>query len=108
VTVIDGKTNTAATIPVGSTPIALAVDQVRDNIYVVNNGNITVIDGKTNGTTTVGSNGSGPLDAAVDVLTNGLYAMNNAGASISVFAGANAAFPIPLLDELLGSANGVR
>ena len=50
VTVIDGVTDTTITVPAGNSPNSVAVDQVRNLIYVAN-GNVnclTIIDGKTN------------------------------------------------------------
>ena len=50
----------AATVAVGTTPIAIAVNPVTNKIYVANqnSSSVTVIDGATNTTTTVAA-GSG-------------------------------------------------
>ncbi len=110
VTVIDGATDATTTVPAGVAPNTVAVDQVRNKIYVVNlDGNCTtIIDGKTNTSTTIGNIGNGAADLAVDVLTNRFYVMNNAGSEIPIFSVAGGPFPIPLLDELTGPVNGVR
>ena len=52
---IDGATNNTTTVAVGAGPIAVAVNPVTNQIYVVNanSNNVTVIDGATNNTTTV-------------------------------------------------------
>ena len=95
ITVIDGKTNGTVTIPVGNTPDAVAVDEMRDKIYVLNSNNgdsITTIDGKTNATSTVPTQGQGSLDLAVDVLTNQIYILNNSGSNVSLFSGLPALF----------------
>ena len=44
-----------ATVPVGTTPVAVAVNSATNKIYVANRGNnsVTVIDGASNSTTTV-------------------------------------------------------
>ncbi len=50
VTVIDTKTNVVSTIGTGSVPMAAAVNDVTNRIYVVNYGSsdVTVIDGASN------------------------------------------------------------
>jgi len=55
VTVIDGATNSTATVPAGSEPFAVAVNPVTNRIYVANSGsdNVTVIDGASNDTALV-------------------------------------------------------
>ena len=52
VTVIDGATNAASTVGVGTNPAAVAVNPVTNKIYVANAGSndVTVIDGATNAT----------------------------------------------------------
>ena len=55
VTVIDGSTNSTASVTVGSSPVQVAVNSVTNKIYVSSSAsdNITVIDGVTNITTTL-------------------------------------------------------
>ena len=82
VTVIDGATNTPATIslPAGSQPFAVEVNPVTDMIYVINSGNstVTVIDGTTNKTSTVAlSSGSVPLGVGLNPVTNQIYVSAN-------------------------------
>jgi len=99
------------TIPVGSTPDAVAVDEFRNKIYVLNSNNgdsITTIDGKTNTTSTVPTHGQGSIDLAVNVLTNQIYVLNNAGKNVSLFSGAAGAVPPPLLHELITAPNALR
>ena len=65
--VIDGATNTTATVAAGTTPYAVAINPTTNKIYVANQGsaNVTVIDGVTNtvsatvaaGCTTLGPGG---------------------------------------------------
>ena len=71
---IDGASNGTVTLSVGTTPIALAVNPVTNQIYVVNwdGGTVTVIDGATNGATTI-SVGSKPIALAINSLTNRIY-----------------------------------
>ncbi len=77
VSVINGATNTVTrTITVGAGPRAVAVDQTRDRIYVVNNGcgpcfrgTVSVIDGATNtvtNTINLGMAGLAPFAVAVN------------------------------------------
>ena len=58
-TVIDGATNTTATVAPGD-PCAVAVNPVTNKIYVANDdsNNVTVIDGANNTTTTVAAGNS--------------------------------------------------
>ncbi len=77
-----------ATLPVGATPDAVAVNSVTDKIYVTNQcgndptcksaGTVTVIDGATNNTTTV-SVGYAPRSVAVNSVTNKIYVTNQCG-----------------------------
>src|SRR6266568_4061391 len=70
-----------ATVPVGTTPYAVAVNPVSNKIYVANSGsnNVTVIDGVTNTTTTVPMVGlleGFPEAVAVNPVTNKIYVAN--------------------------------
>jgi YVTN family beta-propeller protein len=90
VTVIDGATNSTTSVPVTSTstlgPVAVAVNTVTNQIYVANNGiirlsnnvgNVTVIDGATNSTTTVSDpNAITPVALAVNTRTDKIYVAN--------------------------------
>jgi YVTN family beta-propeller protein len=92
VSVIDGVSNTVvATVPVGSAPLAVAVNPVTDKIYVVNYcgngpncafpyapGTVTVIDGVTNNALSVNV-GFGPGAVAVNSVTNKIYVANGCG-----------------------------
>jgi YVTN family beta-propeller protein len=98
-TVIDGATNTVtATIPVGTSPSGVAVDSQTNFIYVANAGNsetgdpgnITVIDGATNATTTLrDSEGLGPSAVAVNSVTNKIYVANSLSNNVTVIDGAH-------------------
>ena len=63
--------------PVGAGPVSVAVDSLRNKIYIANQaGNsVTVIDGVSNVTTTIPA-GSAPLAVAVDATANKIYAVN--------------------------------
>jgi DNA-binding beta-propeller fold protein YncE len=92
VTVIDASTNTTSTVTDpnanGMVPTAVAVNPVTNKIYVVNAtpnpgpggtgpGNVTVIDGATNSTTTVTDpNAFDPVGVAVNTITNKIYVAN--------------------------------
>jgi len=89
VTVIDGATNSATTVPAGLFPVAVAVNEITNKIYVANVGNcspfgncnsqgsVTVIDGTTNSTTTViDPNANGPRAVDVNSVTNKIYVAN--------------------------------
>ena len=91
VTVIDGATDSTTTVTdphaVGLESIAVAVNTATKKIYVVNNnidgfsnttaGNVTVIDGATNATTTVTDpNAMTPYSVAVNSTTNKIYVAN--------------------------------
>jgi YVTN family beta-propeller protein len=90
VTVIDGATNSTTSVPVSSTstlgPVAVAVNTATNKIYVANNGiirlsnnlgNVTVIDGATNSTTTVSDpDATTPVALAVNTRTNKIYVAN--------------------------------
>jgi YVTN family beta-propeller protein len=88
VTVIDGASNTSTSVPVGL-PRAIAVNPVTNKIYVVNQNNMSVIDGFTNFVTTafVGPN-PGPI--AVNPISNRIYVGNGGGggSTVSVVDGA--------------------
>lgn len=84
-----------ATVHVGSGPVAIAVDQATDTIYVgnVNDGTVSVINGATcNATNSSGCGqvpptvtvGSGPDALAMDRTTGTLYVANGNDASVSV------------------------
>jgi len=91
VTVIDGATNSATTVTDpnanGLNSASIAVNSVTNKIYVANNGilipfstnpgNVTVIDGATNSTTTVTDpNAFTPVAVAVNPVTNKIYVAN--------------------------------
>ncbi len=67
-----------ATVPVGTSPVAVAVNSVTNKIYVANSGskNVTVIDGATNSTSTVAA-GLRPVGIAVNPVTNKIYVTNS-------------------------------
>jgi YVTN family beta-propeller protein len=74
-----GRAQTVGTtVPVGSSPQAVAVNTVTNKIYVTNyaSGNVTIIDGSTNSTTTVPA-GLRPVAMAVNEATNTIYVANH-------------------------------
>ena len=112
VAVIDGATDSTATVAAGIGTIAVALNPVTNKIYVVNRGypimgirgSITVIDGATNSTTTViDPNATFPSAVAVNPMTNKIY-VTNSSHNVTVIDGdtnstttvtdPNAAFPV--------------
>jgi YVTN family beta-propeller protein len=87
VTVIDGATNSTTAVPVGVTPIRVAVDEQHNKIYVANlsSDSMTVIDGATNTTTDALSTDVGPFDVAVSPVDQRVYLLNDLG-SVTVFS----------------------
>ena len=99
VTVIDGATDTVtATIPVGTSPLGVAVNSQTNFIYVANVGNsqsgnpgdITVITGATNATTTLPDpKATNPVAVAVNPVTNKIYVANSGSNNVTVIDGAH-------------------
>jgi len=97
--VIDGATNSVtATIPVGTCPSGVAVDSQTDFIYVANAGdsqngtpgNVTVINGATNATTTLSDpNAVIPVAVAANSVTNKIYVANSGSNNVTVINGAH-------------------
>jgi len=101
ITVIDGATNSAATVmdPNANGPFSVAVNQSTNKIYVGNywSGNVTVVDGATNATATVTDPNAKSLAAyavAVNPTTNKIYVANannsltNGSGNVTVIDGA--------------------
>ncbi|HET7731533.1 MAG TPA: YncE family protein [Usitatibacter sp.] len=78
----------AATVAAGSDPRAIAVDPVRNRIYVANefSNDVTVLDGATLATTRVAV-GRRPQHIGVNTTTNRIYVSNGTDASLSVIDG---------------------
>jgi YVTN family beta-propeller protein len=99
VTVIDGQTDSiVSSLPVGTFPIAVAVDPQTNFIYVANNGdsqanipgNVTVINGKTNATTTLTDpKAIGPIAVAANPVTSKIYVANWGSNNVTVIDGAH-------------------
>src|SRR5271157_4301247 len=89
VTVIDGATNNvAATVTVGASPFALAVNSKTNKVYVANSscqslpcsaGTVTVIDGASNTNTATITVGNSPENVEVNSMTNQIYVVNSCG-----------------------------
>ncbi|MBI1785461.1 YncE family protein, partial [Candidatus Sumerlaeota bacterium] len=78
-------------IPAGTAPNAIAINPVTNKIYVANfsSNNVTVIDGTTHATTTVGTGGSGPIAIAVNPVTNKIYVCNYLSDNVTRILGSN-------------------
>jgi YVTN family beta-propeller protein len=76
-------------VAVGALPYALAVNPVTNKIYVADQGSdsVTVIDGATNGTTTLAV-GAAPSALAVNTVTDEIYVANYTGNTVTVIDGA--------------------
>ena len=85
-----------ATIPVGTNPEFVAINEVTNTIYVSNQGssNVTVINGTTLTTVSVPV-GSNPGPVAVNPVTNMIYVANQGSGTVTVINGAtNATTPV--------------
>ena len=99
VTVIDGRTDSVvSTVPVGTFPIAAAVEPQTNFIYVANYGNsqannagnVTVINGTTNSAITLTDpEATNPTAVAVNSAANKIYVANWGSNNVTVIAGAN-------------------
>src|SRR5260370_3514295 len=80
----------SATVSVGKTPDAVAINPVTNRIYIANQGsnNVTVIDGASNTAITV-SVGSRPIAVAVNPATNKVYVANQNSNNVTVIDAAN-------------------
>lgn len=98
-TVIDGATGSVtATVPVGISPSGVAVDEQTNFIYIANAGNsqtgdpgnVTVINGATNTTTTVSDpKAINPVAVAANPATNKIYVANRGSNNVTVINGAH-------------------
>jgi YVTN family beta-propeller protein len=83
--VIDGASNTTATVVTGTFPNAIALNPVTNKIYVANrnSNNVTVIDGASNTATTVAV-GTNPQDITLNPVTNKVYVTNFNSGNVTV------------------------
>jgi YVTN family beta-propeller protein len=89
VSVIDGATNTEiATVPVGSSPVAVAVNPTTNRIFTTNylSNDVTIIDGATNTVIATVPVGIEPIASAVNPTTGLIYTANSISDSVSVFS----------------------
>jgi YVTN family beta-propeller protein len=93
VTVIDGANNMIIppAVNVGVFPVALAINEVTNQVYVVNSSsnNATVIDANHMNQTTTVPVGSNPLAASVNPVTNLTYVVNESSNNVTVIDGQN-------------------
>ena len=81
-------------VTVGTNPDALAIDQIRNKIYVANrdSNNVSVIDGTNNSTVNVAlPTGAAPAAIAVNPGTNRIYVANSGSNNVTVIDGASLA-----------------
>ncbi|HXM96476.1 MAG TPA: ThuA domain-containing protein [Candidatus Dormibacteraeota bacterium] len=90
VTVMDGSTNSIATVGVGSEPMAISVNSVTNKIYVGNSGSgtVSVIDGRTDVVTATVEVGALPYVVAVNPVTNKIYISRTFSNTMTVINGA--------------------
>lgn len=109
ITVIDGKTNKTTTVRAELEPIAIAINEKTNTIYVANQGSndVTVIDGKSNETTsiklredddTLSEGVLSPNDVAVNTVTNKIYVTGSQSNTLAVIDGATKKFAVLLLE----------
>ncbi|HVB01111.1 MAG TPA: YncE family protein [Acidimicrobiales bacterium] len=92
VNVVDGSTNTiSASIDVGKSPDAIAVNSKMDTVYVANQGSnsLSVINGATNQVITTIPVGSSPYGVAVNPNTNMVFVSDTGSGSVVVIDGAS-------------------
>ncbi|MGO9127974.1 MAG: beta strand repeat-containing protein, partial [Terriglobales bacterium] len=82
--------NVTATISVGNSPAAVAVNPVTSTIYVVNSASdsVSVINGATNSLVATVNTGTDPVALAVNPLSNMVYVVNHGSNNITVINGA--------------------
>ena len=87
VTVINGATNSTATVTVGNQPSAVAVNPVTNKAYVANyaDNTVSVIDGSNN-TTLIGV-GTNPIALAINSRTNKIYVADQGSNDVMVIDG---------------------
>jgi len=90
VTVMNGSTNSAATIGVGSEPMAISINSVTNKIYVGNSGSgtVSVIDGRTDVVTATVDVGALPYAVAANPVTNKIYISRTFSNTMTVIDGA--------------------
>ena len=79
------------TVPVGSNPVAVAVNSATNKIFAVNkkSNTLSVIDGATNTTATTVNVGQSPVALAVNSTTNKIYVANYSSSTVTVVDGAS-------------------
>ena len=84
-----GLPTAVATVPVGTQPVAVALNPATGKVYVANSGsaNVTVFDPATQTSTAV-SVGQTPSGIAVNSITNRIYVANNGSNDVTVIDGA--------------------
>jgi YVTN family beta-propeller protein len=90
VTVMDGTTNSIATVAVGSEPMAISINSVTNRIYVGNSGSgtVSVIDGTTDAVTATVEVGALPYVVAVNPVTDKIYISKTFSNTMTVIDGA--------------------
>ncbi len=89
ITVIDTRTGVVSMVGTGSVPMAAAVNEVTNRIYVVNyaSSDVTVIDGASNRPIATVTVGLWPQQIAINTETNMIYVVNTHANSVSVIDG---------------------
>jgi YVTN family beta-propeller protein len=89
VTVFDRDKSSAATVKVGKSPVALAINEKTNRIYVANNGagSVSVIDGTNDAVVATLDVGSLPYVLAVNPVTNKIFVSNTFSNEITLIDG---------------------
>jgi YVTN family beta-propeller protein len=83
--------NLTATVPVGTDPFGVAVDNATNEVFVTNTGsnNVTVIDAATGAAVASVGVGSSPFGVAYDWASNEIYVANGGSNNLSIISGSN-------------------
>lgn len=103
-TVINGLTNSTTGITVGLAPVAVAVNQNTNRIYVANllSQSVSVIDGTTDTVVATVATANRPVAVAVNTVTNKIYVDENDDGSV-IDGASNSTTGV----FLIGSPNGI-
>ena len=88
-TVIDTRTRVVSTVGTGDVPMAAAVNDITNRVYVVNYGSsdVTVIDGGSHRPIATVKVGLWPQQIAINTKTNMIYVVNTHANTVSVIDG---------------------
>src|SRR5450631_148629 len=90
ISIFDPEKNSIASVPVGASPVAIAINDTTNRVYVANNGgaSVTVVAGQTDTALATVSVGALPYVLAVNPATNKIYVSNTFSKPITTIDGA--------------------